>query len=144
MNTTAHTLLGSSFWSNYRLIGTQFQAISSESDSTQLGQPYYLANLVVETNRGLQQFQGLPPGVTPISNYSSQIMESFQFFAPTAKNTVWSGTGYVMGGCMGCHGVAQVQGFNFSFVLLDGSKGTKPDTAEDVLIPPVPVTTPTG
>lgn len=138
VNDTAQGELGGSFWSNYRLIGTQFQAISSESDSTALGQPYYLANLVIETNRGLQQFQGLPPGVTPIANYP-QIKPSFQFFAPTVENIVWAGQGYVMGGCMGCHGVAQVQGFNFSFVLLDGSKGTKPDTAEDVLIPPVPV-----
>ena len=39
---------------------------------------------------------------------------------------------------MGCHGVAPAFGFNFSFVLLDGSKGTTPDTKESVLIPPIP------
>jgi hypothetical protein len=34
------------------------------------GQQYYLANLVIESNVGLQQFQGLPPNQTPIDHFS--------------------------------------------------------------------------
>jgi hypothetical protein len=35
-----------------------------------------------------------------------------------------------MGGCMGCHGVAQTKGYAFSFVLLDGYLGAVTDTQE--------------
>ena len=67
--------LPNSVWKNYRLIGTQFKAMdvgdaNAEQISTALGQPLYLANLVIETNRGLQQFQGQPPGQTPNSNFA--------------------------------------------------------------------------
>jgi hypothetical protein len=130
--------LPNSVWKNYRLIGTQFQAIGDEASSTALGQPYYLANLVIETNRGLQQFQGQPPGLNPNANFKGNgVPQNFQFFSPTSNNMSWSGSGVLMGGCMGCHGVAQVQGFAFSFVLQDGSKGTKPDTAGTIAIPPI-------
>jgi hypothetical protein len=66
---TTHTLdiqvqadLPNSVWKNYRLIGTQFKAMdvrdaNAEQISTAAGQPLYLANLVIETNRGLQQFR---------------------------------------------------------------------------------------
>lgn len=130
--------LPNSVWKNYRLIGTQFQAIGNEADSAALGQPYYLANLVIETNRGLQQFQGQPPGLQPNAHFKANgVPENYQFFSPTAPNMTFGGGPVVMGGCMGCHGVAQVQGFAFSFVLQDGSKGTKPDTAGTIAIPPI-------
>ncbi|RMH17606.1 MAG: hypothetical protein D6696_15145, partial [Acidobacteria bacterium] len=32
-----------------------------------------------------------------------------------------------MGGCMGCHAVAAAGGADFSFVLLQGQRGAKPD-----------------
>ena len=83
-----------SVWLNYRLIGTQFRAVSATDvarqvrpgqppsqpypsprypvtayDPTGIGQPLYLANLVIETNADLQQFQGIPPGVPTIDKY---------------------------------------------------------------------------
>ena len=71
-----------SFWANYRLRGTQFTAINfddtpgpnpqyppSVADPTGIGQPVFLANLLAETNHGLQHFQGQPPGTNPIPKY---------------------------------------------------------------------------
>jgi len=151
VNQAVAPLLADSVWKNYRLIGTQFQATSSESDSLALGQPYYLANLVIETNRGLQQFQGRPPAVQVIDHYMKQIPPVAgvtPHFAPAANNMAFAGSegaaGFDMGGCMGCHGVAQAQGFAFSFVLQDGKFGTKPDTATSVAIPPKAPQNPAG
>jgi hypothetical protein len=126
-----------SVWSNYRLIGTQFYANVTPATSGQYNQPYYLANLVVETNNGLQNFQGLPPHVTPISQYSGFTSTSGSY-NPNVPNVSFNGNPYVMGGCMGCHGVAQLLGSNFSFVLLDGQRGAGIDTATTVAIPPSP------
>ncbi len=137
INASVKSQLPNSVWQHYRLIGTQFQAIGTEADSLVLAQPYYLANLVIETNRGLQQFQGQPPGQTPNANFKNNgVPTNYQFFGPTSPNLSWAGGAVLMGGCMGCHGVAQSQGFAFSFVLQDGSHGTKPDTAGTIIIPP--------
>ncbi len=128
-----------SVWRHYRLIGTQFLPTNSEAESLRIHQPYYLANLVIETNLGLQQFQGLPPNVNPVANYAMQIGNTVDAgFEPMDENVQFGSVGHSMGGCMGCHGVAQANGFAFSFVLQDGSQGTRPDTAESIAIPPVP------
>jgi hypothetical protein len=144
LNANVQAQITNSVWKNYRLIGTQFRAMdlrnaSTEQDSTTMGQPIYLANLVIETNRGLQQFQGQPPGQIPNSNFGKdgRVLRTYQFFSPMGANMVFNGTGTNMGGCMGCHGVAQTQGFAFSFVLQDGDKGTVPDTATSIVIPPI-------
>jgi hypothetical protein len=140
-----HSKLGkSSVWQNYRLIGTQFAAVGSEAESTALNQPHYLANLVVETNDGLQKFQGLPPGVSPvtpgmptrgnISQYYTQkvgIRGTSVVFERDFPNVIFNRelrNPVNMGGCMGCHGVAQLKGFNFSFVFLGGQAGSDIDT----------------
>jgi len=129
-------LPASSVWRNYRLIGTQFytNTTAGASEST-YNQPFYLANLVVETNNGLQNFQGLPPNVTPVSTYSNP-PNNTNSFNPGLQNVSYNGSPYNMGGCMGCHGVAQLKGSNFSFVLLDGQNGAGIDTQEDIDIPP--------
>ena len=108
VNQEVHDALGcpsSSLWCNYRLVGTQFQAINvddpppanpafpvSPNDPTGLGQPLYLANLVIETNQGLQQFQGQPPLVEP--NQSSQgkgvLPNNENAFARSNKYEVWT------------------------------------------------------
>ena len=44
-----------------------------------------------------------------------------------------------MGGCMGCHGVAQTSGHTFSFVSLDGQRGIGVDTLATDLFDPAPV-----
>ncbi|HEX5721027.1 MAG TPA: hypothetical protein VF179_33050, partial [Thermoanaerobaculia bacterium] len=138
-----------SVWLNYELVGTQFQAINVDSlptnpppanpnDPTGIGQPLYLANLVIETNEGLQHFQGLPPlvsAVIPFSTASSPPENHALAFDRTASNVVFSPAGkpseiagFNMGGCMGCHGVAQNKGYSFSFVLFDGQRGANVDT----------------
>lgn len=176
-NTLVHDALGcpgsGSVWCNYQLVGTQYRATATPSpEPTQLtslepqsanieapsnsGQPYYLANLVIESNVGLQQFQGLPPTtdanvIQVIDHYqngnpgnvTSMFTTNFQRSAAnlayrtqnTGKNSTYE---YVMGGCMGCHGVAQLSGYAFSFVLLDNQYGAKPDTLTDFAIAPTP------
>jgi hypothetical protein len=130
-------LPGNSVWRNYRLVGTQFFTKVTPTTSLQYNQPYYMANLVVETNNGLQNFQGLPPNITPTSNYQG-FTPTGNAYNPTVANVSFNGSPYNMGGCMGCHGVAQLLGSNFSFVLLDGQRGAGIDTATDVSIPPSP------
>ena len=129
-----------SVWLNYRLVGTQFVAVSSDSMSLTYNQPYYLANLVVETNKGLQHFQGLPPNVTVTPYYAGDttgyqgkvtIMNTRNGFRPLYPNVIFNREQRqpaIMGGCMGCHGVAQLLGYNFSFVFQDGQKGSVLDT----------------
>ena len=191
-----------SVWCNYKLIGTQYKAADLPSPAPTLltvipdqplpnvenpagsGQPYYLANLVIESNLGLQQFQGVPPVYEPIAHFTAakpppgtsgrtrgsggapQIVAnpSPADFEHGYNNLAWriapridqaepksdiekndgmfTGTkrgAFNMGGCMGCHGVAQTQGYSFSFVLLDNQAGGSPDTQMEVVIPPLPL-----
>ncbi|MCG8456778.1 MAG: hypothetical protein MI919_10905, partial [Holophagales bacterium] len=162
-----------SVWCNYQLVGTQYAATTTpDPEPTQLdslvpqaanieapsnsGQPYYLANLVIESNVGLQQFQGLPlttdPNVIKVidhykggnpGNVTSSFTGAFQRDAfnlayRTQKGGHHTTYEYNMGGCMGCHGVAQLSGYAFSFVLLDNQYGAAPDTLTDFAIPPTP------
>ncbi len=132
-----------SVWLNYHLVGTQFQAVNSNqppvktptkyppsaNDPTGIGQPVFLANLAIETNLGLQFFQGIPPLITVIQNYQNNVSSNAtKAFLRNNANTSFGGSGYNMGGCMGCHGVAQSKGYGFSFVLLDGYLGAVTDT----------------
>jgi hypothetical protein len=147
-----------SVWLHYHLVGTQFQAVDlrnpvpqnpkfpvSKNDPTGIGQPVFLANLAIETNLGLQFFQGQPPTITVIGNYLKSptnpnnplSSNTALAFARNNANTAFSGKPqtpyakpYNMGGCMGCHGVAQSKGYGFSFVLLDGYLGAVTDTQE--------------
>lgn len=132
-----------SVWLNYRLVGTQFVAVDSESASLTYNQPYYLANLVVETNEGLQRFQGLPPNVSVTPYYLDKvsIVGTSGHFAPHLPNVIFNRQQRApvnMGGCLGCHGVAQLNGYNFSFVFQDGQKGSVLDTQTHFDIAPTP------
>ncbi|MDA8016524.1 MAG: hypothetical protein MPN21_03665 [Thermoanaerobaculia bacterium] len=207
-NQLVHDALGCSgsqpsVWCNYELIGTQYRATNLPSPAPTLltvipdqplpnvespagsGQPYYLANLVIESNLGLQQFQGVPPAFAPVAHFTSpkpppgtsgrtrgqgggapEILansDDFHFqhgynnlawrIAPRVKDAepksdidnnggTFAGSkrgAFNMGGCMGCHGVAQTQGYSFSFVLLDNQAGGSPDTQTEVVIPPLPL-----
>ncbi|MBV8202735.1 MAG: hypothetical protein JOZ15_19125, partial [Acidobacteria bacterium] len=67
-------------------------------------------------------------------------------FARHQANLAFPGTssvaGNVMGGCMGCHGVAQVKGFSFSFVFLEGQLSAGMDTEADFNVAPLAPATP--
>ncbi len=142
-----------SVWLNYRLVGTQFMPFDITDDpdvpthpgtNDRGGLPVYLANLVIETNLGLQNFQGLPPGALPAPQFElggiagnptgnfDHLASNLRFGVP--GNNVK--TSFNMGGCMGCHGVAQIKGYSFSFVLLGGQAGADPDTAHS-FVPPL-------
>jgi hypothetical protein len=134
-----------SVWLHYHLVGTQFQAVDlrnpvpqnpkfpvSANDPTGIGQPVFMANLGIETNLGLKFFKGQPPLIAVINKFQKNNVRSNTAlaFARHNANTSFSGQGYNMGGCMGCHGVAQSKGYGFSFVLLDGYLGAVTDTQE--------------
>ena len=150
VNNAVHAALpASSVWQNYELIGVQFQPINVPSaipiganpnDPTGIGQPLFLANSVIETNQGLQNFQGLPPFAAPIANFQKNgIMKNGVYaFNRNTPNVSFNGSAINMGGCMGCHGVAQVKGFSFSFVLLGGQQGADVDTEDSFTVPPPP------
>ncbi|HEX3128949.1 MAG TPA: hypothetical protein VH394_16570 [Thermoanaerobaculia bacterium] len=122
-------------------------------DPTNIGQNAYLANTVVETNDGLQLFRGLPPNVIPIMKFINNPNlvpgtlpgnPSTNTYARNAQNVVFPSPpgppkiqGYTMGGCMGCHGVAQLKGTAFSFILLEGQAGADVDTEEDFTVAPL-------
>ena len=132
-----------SVWLHYHLVGTQFQAVDLKpnpdglatppNDPTRIGQPVFLANLAIETNLGLQFFKGQPPHIEVIQNFQNNGVPNNKnpvAFARDNANTSFNGKAYNMGGCMGCHGVAQSKGYGFSFVLLDGYAGAVTDTQE--------------
>ena len=143
LNLQVQAALTSSVWKNYRLIGTQFRAMDlrnagAEQLSTAAGQPLYLANLMIETNRGLQRVPGATAGTDTKFQFRQQRSgKKLPVFLPLESNMSFNGKAVNMGGCMGCHGVAQTQGFAFSFVLQDGDKETMPDTSTSIAIPPV-------
>ncbi len=156
VNDMAAQQLTGTVWENYQLIGTQFAAVGSKSDSDKLAQPYYLANLVIETNQGLQQFQGIPPQQPRLQppqwcakDTNGNCLENAMRLVPgnggfafnrTNPNMTFGGKAFNMGGCMGCHGVAQQNGYAFSFVLLDGQGGALADTEAEENIPPTNLT----
>ncbi len=111
-------------WQYYRLAGVQ--AIPTNDETTK---DFYLANIVVESSQpGIQLFRGFPPiSKTPyppaLANLRNQVNVIDYHFS--------GGQNFSMGGCQGCHGVAQTQnGFDFSFLFFGaGGGGFSPETA---------------
>jgi len=85
---------------------------------------YYLANIVVETNRSLQLFSGtLTPNITTQWNQDGTPHKNVYYGAANQA----TGQSYNMGGCMGCHGAqGQAQAGDFSVILARGRVG-KPE-----------------
>jgi hypothetical protein len=119
-------------WLYYKLVSVQalpFDA-SAKSPIDPLHGPavFYQANIVVETNYTLQQFQGRistsKPGAGAPTSLGGLPPPNVVTPAPTPPGVV----GVNMGGCMGCHGNAQVsKGTDFSFILAEGYTRS-PDT----------------
>jgi mono/diheme cytochrome c family protein len=83
---------------------------------------FYLANIVVETNRSLQSFNGGLLGVVQ-AQYQGRFESPPAVLPgnPTHKEVLYAGHAFNMGGCMGCHGSqGQSQGGNFSVILANG------------------------
>ena len=85
---------------------------------------YYLANIVVETNRSLQLFSGtLSPDLTTQWNQDGTPHKNVYYGAANQA----TGQSYNMGGCMGCHAAqGQAQAGDFSVILARG-RVSKPE-----------------
>lgn len=113
--------LGKDFvWQYYQLTGVQ--AIPTSDETTK---DYYLANIVVESSQaGIQLFRGglsPNPSFEPVPNIRNKINVHDQA----------TGNAYSMGGCMGCHGAAQGEGGDFSFLVSTGQGGFSVDTIQN-------------
>jgi hypothetical protein len=135
--------LDSSPWLFYKLVNVQWRPFdvteidennpnSDNNDAT-----FYLNNIVVETDFTLQNFSGRiyggmmgddPSKVGPPSDLPANF-NNFDTSRQTFQNVLlFDDEGnldetFNMGGCMGCHGNAQLTGDDFSFILSGG-----PDT----------------
>jgi hypothetical protein len=122
--------ISSSPWMTYKLVNVQFQPYDKPAGITYTGggpgspdpSTYYQANIVVETDYNLQVFSGQ---FQPVLNMQNQptvygLITDWNNNGTPFKNTYYNTKGYNMGGCMGCHGNAQVDGTDFSFILLEG------------------------
>ncbi|NUT87306.1 exo-alpha-sialidase [Pseudomonas corrugata] len=100
-----------SVWKYYQLKGVQAIPSSEETDPD-----YYLANIMVESSQpGIQLFRGSNVFPIPPDHVLTHMRNFSNIRVPDFDNATHSQT---MGGCMGCHGIAQSQlkqGFSFLF-----------------------------
>ena len=109
-------------WQYYQLKGVQGVPTNNDSD-----EDFYLANIVIESSQpGIQLFRGgfgiaTTDGVSTLTNTRNQ---------SNVIDEAQGGQTFSVGGCQGCHGVAQTQaGFDFSFLFgAQNGKGFAPDT----------------
>jgi hypothetical protein len=135
-NTTAHAAIqaynqansiSDSPWMFYKLVNVQYLPIDKDYAGVYTGNDpnsgknaasYYLANVVVETNRTLQLFSGSLLGTGANSDYDAQFGGSG---TAIHKNVYYGSAQYNMGGCMGCHGAqGQHQQGDFSVIVARG------------------------
>ena len=112
-------------WANYQLIGIQAMP-TSEPTTNVPPQQYYLANFVTESNCALQYFSGFQSG-------GGLPVPTPDVYQPDGSGGY---TTFIAGGCLGCHGVAQTNGADFSFTL-SNAPNRRPDPAD-----PLPALTP--
>lgn len=113
-------------WQYYKLVNVQARPFDTAAidtqhpDSPHNPSTYFMANIVVETDSTLQRFNGALLATGPHSGVNT----SFSATGGAAHNVYVPNAGhyqaYNMGGCMGCHGNAQVAGTDFSFILNEG------------------------
>jgi len=134
----------SSPWAFYKLVNVQYTPIDKATPGFYTGNDpttdknpasYYLANIMVETNRPLQIFSGgLVGAVGGVGGTGANSDYASQFGEPgggTHKNTYYQAVGHDMGGCMGCHGSqGQSLGGDFSVILARGIVGTPESVPE--------------
>ncbi|MCX4239702.1 hypothetical protein [Paraliomyxa miuraensis] len=106
----------------YKLVNVQVRPIDKPAGVDYQGPDpatYYLANIVLETNYVLQVFSGTFANDGGVADGT---ITDFVMGEPY-HNTLANGSQYDMGGCMGCHGVAQGEGGGFSFAFDGIAKG---------------------
>jgi hypothetical protein len=128
-------------WAYYKLVNVQAQPfdksqIVSDPTSKYNVATYYQANGVVETDYTLQNFSGGQPVYGAPSDYNRSTtppqlgIKNVYLFPPK----VTTAQSFNMGGCMGCHGVAQsIQGTDFSFILGESGTIRSPETGAAAL-----------
>jgi hypothetical protein len=143
--------LSNSPWLYYKLVNVQYQPIDKPTPGVDYTAPdaatYYQANIVVETDYNLQVFSGqfqpgnvefddLGPntGVVDPNNPNNiknvvGLITDFDIQGKPFKNVIYNQKEFNMGGCMGCHGNAQVFGSDFSFILQSAGVTSTPDVA---------------
>lgn len=108
---SASSAFNNSVWKYYQLKGVQAIPSSTETDPD-----YYLANIMVESSQpGIQLFRG--SNIFPVQKDNTLInrRDVKNIHVPDYDHSTQMQT---MGGCMGCHGIAQSalkQGFSFLF-----------------------------
>ena len=118
-----------SIWLNYRLMGVQANITEkwAEVPSEGAGPNHFMANFVVESDAFLGNFFGPGFGGNPFPTGPKNPATAKQ----NGNNVLYQRVPRNMGGCKGCHGVAQTAfGTDFSF-LLDFDNGkpvSNPDT----------------
>jgi hypothetical protein len=155
VNQTAHAAIGAynqannlpdSPWLYYKLVSVQWQPIDKPTPGVDYTAPdaatYYQANIVVETDYNLQVFSGRFQQGSPIANGMTvedpnnpsnkknvvNLITDFNLDGTPTKNVISNQQEFNMGGCMGCHGNAQVDfGSDFSFILAGAGGNNAPD-----------------
>ena len=110
-------------WLYYKLVSVQASPfdVSAISPTDPIHGPavFFQANIVVETNYTLQQFQGRIAGSGAPTAMPAPGLPPPNVVTPASKPP--GVVGVNMGGCMGCHGNAQVsKSTDFSFILAEG------------------------
>ena len=122
-------------WLYYKLVNVQWQPfdiseIDSENyDGNRSETIFFLNNIVIETDYTLQIFSGNIFFSNDLSGPPSNLPPNFDNF--DAERTTYQNLltfdddgnlekTYNMGGCQGCHGQAQLDGADFSFILKGG------------------------
>ena len=137
--------LSDSPWLYYKLVSVQWQPIDKPTPGVDYTAPdaatYYQANIVVETDYNLQVFSGRfqqpnPPYGSTVEDPNNpsntknitNLITDFNLDGTPTKNVIANQQEFNMGGCMGCHGNAQVNfGSDFSFILAGAGMNNQPD-----------------
>ena len=131
VNGAAQTQLAAlgSVWASYKLIGVQaLQTNSYAANASGLAGPnHFMANHVIESDAFLGNFFG--PGFSS-TNAVFPTGPKFPDGSQNGDNSLYQGKTFNVGGCKGCHGVAQTAFGTDSSFLLDfaGKPVTEPDT----------------
>lgn len=126
--------LGATPWQFYKLVNVQhvpfdITEIIGDNENDNNASTFYLSDIVIETDFSTQSFSrqlffsnspaGPPTNLPANLNNFDPTRETFQNVLTFDDNGNLRRT-YNMGGCMGCHGNAQLSEDDFSFILKKG------------------------